>query len=164
MQEVPIKLYRTTDRITVAAPMPGMLPQDFDIEVTRENRLVLRGPVRGATADVQLFRRLVPRADSGQGAATLVAEHRELLIDEWAVGAYRREVDLPAPVNGALATATYGNGILVVTLPVANEVVPARLTLETVGISRGERVGSVGHPIQPSSTAEHLQLAHRTVL
>jgi HSP20 family protein len=158
--DVPIKLYRTPDRVTVAAPMPGLLAQDFAIEITRENRLVLHGAVRGITADVQLYHRLVRPAGSSKSRPQLVEEHRELLIDEWTVGSYHRELDLPAPVNGKLATATYGNGILVVTLPVARRVTPARLQLESVGISRAEHVGSAGHPIQPRSTGEHLQTSH----
>jgi HSP20 family protein len=158
--EVPIKLYRTPDRLTVAAPMPGLLAEDFSIEITSDNRLVLRGAVRGATADIQLFHRLVPSVSSKDAPPTIVEETRELLIDEWTAGSYRREVDLPSPVDGTLATATYGNGILVVTLPVADRVVAARLELEAVGIGRAERVGSAGHPIQPRSTAEHVQAAH----
>ena len=43
MQEVPIKLYRTPDRLMVAAPMPGLLPEDVEIEVTEDNHLVLHG-------------------------------------------------------------------------------------------------------------------------
>jgi HSP20 family protein len=163
MNEVPIKLYRTADRITVAAPMPGLLAQDFTIEITRENRLVLRGAVRGITADVQVFHRLAPGGRSGNSRPRLIEERRELLIDEWTVGSYHRELDLPTPVDGTLATATYGNGILVVTLPVAKRVKPARLSLEPTGISRGEHVGSAGHPIRPRSTAEHLQAAHHAI-
>jgi HSP20 family protein len=156
MNEVPIKLYRTADRLTVAAPMPGLLARDFAIEITAENRLVLRGAIRGITADVQVFHRLTVRAGSGP-RRTLVEEHRELLIDEWTAGSYYRDLQLPEPVNGEMATATYGNGVLVVTLPVAKRVTAARLLLEQVGVGRGERVGSAGHPIRRRSTAEHLQ-------
>jgi HSP20 family protein len=160
MQQIPIKLYRTPDRLTVAAPMPGLLPSDFSIEITAANRLVLRGAVRGVPADVQVFHRLVPQSNEG---SVLVEEQREVLIDEWTVGSYHREVDLPAPVDGSLATATYGNGVLVVALPVAQTTVAATVNLQSIGMGRGERVGSAGHPIQPLSTAEHMQVAHHLV-
>ena len=57
--------------------------------------------------------------------------------------------------------ASDGNGVLVVALPLAKRTVPARVSLERVGIGRGERVGSVGHPIEPRSTDEHVHTAHR---
>jgi HSP20 family protein len=160
--EVPIKLYRTNDRLAVAAPMPGLLPEDFAIEITSENRLVLHGALRGVPANVQVFHRLVPNSNPRRPPST-VEEQRELLIDEWTVGSYHRELDLPAPVDGTLATATYGNGVLVVALPIAQQVVPAHVSLESIGMGRGEHVGSYGHPVQPITTAQHLQMAHHVV-
>ena len=163
MQEVPIKLYRTPDRLTVAAPMPGLLPEDITIEVTPNNHLVLHGALRGIPADVQVFRRLEqPNGRSRRKQPRVVEEQREMLVDEWTVGSYQREIQLPMPVDATLATATYGNGVLVVALPLAKRTLPARVNLERVGISRGERVGSVGHPVEPRSTAEHVHAAHHS--
>jgi HSP20 family protein len=162
MHPVAVKLYRTPDRLTVAAPMLGLLPQDISVEVTARGQLVLRGPVRGITADVQLFHRLDTQTDAAHPGEP-VEETRELLLDEWSVGPYHRTLDLPNPVNGTLATATYGNGVLVVTLPIAERTTAAQLSLDPIGIGRGERVGSIGHPIQPSSTAEHARVAHHAL-
>src|SRR5688572_5012213 len=39
-QRVPVKLYRTPDRVTVAAPMPGLLPDDLVVSRARS----LTGP------------------------------------------------------------------------------------------------------------------------
>jgi HSP20 family protein len=39
MQLLPVNVFRTPDRLTVAAPMPGLLPEDISIVVTSENRL-----------------------------------------------------------------------------------------------------------------------------
>jgi HSP20 family protein len=163
MQEVPIKLYRTPDRLTVAAPMPGLLPEDITIEVTPNNQLVLHGALRGIPADVQVFRRLEqPSGRSRRKRPKVVEEQREMLLDEWTVGSYQRGIELPMPVDATLATATYGNGVLVVALPLAKRTIPARVNLERVGISRGERVGSVGHPVEPRSTDEHVHAAHHS--
>jgi HSP20 family protein len=157
VMSVAVKLYRTPDRLTLAAPTPGLLPQDITVEVTASGQLIVGSRVRGITADAQLFHRF----DAKTGR---VEETRDLLLDEWAVGPYRRVLDLPNPVNGSLATATYGNGVLVVTLPIAERTTPAHICLEAIGMGRGERVGSLGHPIQPTTTAEHVQLAHRARL
>ncbi len=126
-QRLPIKLYRTDDLVTVAAPMPGLGPGDVAIVVSPERRLVIVG-------------RLC--ADSDENCGTLKAPHKEVLLDEWQVGPYRREIELPTDVDGERATVTYGNGILVIALPVAATTRPARLTLDHVDTHvRGARVG-----------------------
>jgi HSP20 family protein len=114
IQQIPLKVYRSMDRLTIAAPMAGMEPQDILVEITDDGRLLIDGEVRGVLKDV-----------------------KELLVDEWSVGAYYRDYILPNPVDGSQATATYGNGVLVVTFPLSVRVVPARLTLSTTGIAHG---------------------------
>jgi len=114
IQQVPLKVYRTTDRLTVAAPMAGMEPTNLTIEVTDDGRLLLDGEVRG-----------------------LLKDAKELLLDEWSVGAYYRDYTLPVPVDGSQAMATYGNGVLVVTFPISERLVPARLTLSSTGTAHG---------------------------
>jgi HSP20 family protein len=114
IQQVPLKVYQAEDRLTVAAPMAGMEPEDLAIEITDDGRLLLDGKVRGLLKDVKV-----------------------LLLDEWSVGAYYRDYLLPEPVDGSQATATYGNGVLVVTFPLANRFVPARLTLSSNGVAHG---------------------------
>lgn len=122
IQQVPVKVYRTPDRLMVAAPMPGMEPEDIVVEVAEGNRLILSGELRGMLKNV-----------------------KELLMDEWSVGAYYRELILVDAVDGERANVTYGNGVLVVALPLTESTIPARLTLETVGPAHGERAGNAGH-------------------
>ena len=114
VQQVPLKVYRATGRLTVAAPMAGLEPGDIVVEITEDGRLLLDGEVRGTLKDV-----------------------KELVLDEWSVGAYYRDYTLPDPVDGSQAAATYGNGVLVVTFPTADRVVPARLTLSSTGLAPG---------------------------
>jgi HSP20 family protein len=114
IQQVPLKVYRTADRLTVAAPMAGMEPTNLTIEITDDGRLLLDGEVRGLLKDV-----------------------KELLLDEWSVGAYYRDYTLPVSVDGSQAMATYGNGVLVVTFPISERSVPARLTLSSTGTAHG---------------------------
>ena len=114
-EALPVKLYRTEGRVTVAAPMPGLGRGDIEIEVTPTSRLVLRGHLCAdpTKTDCGHF-----KAESG----------KDVLLDEWQPGPYERELGLPTPVDGAAGVATFGNGILVVTLPTADTTRPARLT------------------------------------
>lgn len=131
-QETPVKMYRTPQRLTVSAPMPGLEPSDIAVEVTSDGRLILVGQVRADLKDA-----------------------KEVLLDEWRVGGYRRELALPNAVDGPLANVTYGNGVVVVALPLCDQTRPARLSLETIGQARGERVGNSGHPVAPRTGEEH---------
>jgi HSP20 family protein len=108
--------------LTVAAPMAGMEPQDILIEITDDGRLLMDGEVRGILKNV-----------------------KELLVDEWSAGAYYRDYILPTPVDGSQATATYGNGVLVVTFPTSTRMIPARLTLSNTGIAHGISANIVYH-------------------
>jgi HSP20 family protein len=123
LQQVPVKVYRSSDRLMVAAPMPGMEPEDIFVQVTEDDHLIVQGEVRGLLKDV-----------------------KELLIDEWSIGAYFRDIPLPDPVNGEGANVTYGNGVIVVALPISDRVTPATLLLDKVGFARGEYTGNAGHP------------------
>lgn len=125
MQQILVKVYRTVDRLMVAAPMPGMEPEDIVVEIKPDGRLLIQGELRGMLKDV-----------------------KELLVDEWSAGHYHRELQLPNAVDGEHANVNYGNGVLVVTLPISQQNTPALLTLAKTGSARGERVGNVGHRVR----------------
>ena len=120
-QQIPLKVYRTADRVMIAAPMAGLEPGDILVEVTGDGRLMLHGDQRA-----------------------LLKEVKELLVDEWSVGAYVREYTLPIPVDATQANVTYGNGVLLVTLPISDQTFPARLTLERITPTHGEHKGNSG--------------------
>jgi HSP20 family protein len=132
-QRVPVKIYQSDGRLTVAAPLPGLEPGDITVEITPGNQLVIHGNGRGLL--------------KGQ---TLV------LLDEWNPGPYCRELALPSPVDGSMANITFRNGILVVALPLAGTTRPAHLALDDVGPDYGERAGNAGHPVRRLSEAEHV--------
>ena len=120
-QHIPVKVYRTDDRLMIAAPMAGLEPENILVEVTNDNRIILHGDERA-----------------------LLKEVKELLLDEWSVGVYHRELVLPVPVNAVCANVTYGNGVMV-TLPISDQTSPARLALERVTPTHGEHRGNAGH-------------------
>lgn len=122
-QHVPVKVYRTAERLMVAAPMPGVEPVNIVVEVTSDGRLILHGDVRGMLKDI-----------------------KELLVDEWSAGVYHRELTLATAVNGEMGNVTYGNGIVTVALPISEQMLPARLTLERIAPTHGRRKGNAGHP------------------
>ncbi len=121
-QHIPVKVYRTSERLMIAAPMAGLEPENILVEVTNDGRLILHGDQRA-----------------------LLKEIKELLIDEWSVGVYHREIALPVPVNAVCANVTYGNGVLMVVLPISEQTSSARLTLARVTPTHGEHRGNAGH-------------------
>jgi HSP20 family protein len=122
-QRIPVKVYRTDNRVMIAAPMAGLEPENIVVEVTDDGHLILHGDQRSMLKDV-----------------------KELLLDEWSVGAYHRELALPVSVDAACANVTYGNGVLTVTLPISDKTSPARLTLDRLTATHGEHQGNAGHP------------------
>lgn len=129
---IPVKLYRGAARLVLAAPLAGLEPEDILVEVTAEGQLAIHGLERGE-----------------------LKGEKEVLLDEWNAGPYHRRLALPVAVDATLANLTYGNGVLVVALPLSDETRPARLTPEAVGPAHGERVGSHGRPVRPTTADEH---------
>jgi HSP20 family protein len=135
-QQIPVKVYRTADRLMIAAPMAGLEPENILVEVTNDGRLILHGDQRALLKDVK---------------------EKELLIDEWSIGVYHRELALPVPVNAVYANLTYGNGVLLVAVPISDQTSPARLTLERVTPTHGEHQGNTGHLDTSVQTRESIQ-------
>ena len=147
-QSMPVKLYRTADRLVIAAAMAGMRPEDVSIEVTGSGRLILQSRPRGVLRAELFDVAVTVDRDGDQEVWTREQwqETKDVVLDEWSTRGYYRELELPAAVDAELGTVTYGNGVLVVALPVAETVRSARLQLVRLGEGRGESVGSVGHP------------------
>ncbi len=122
-QHIPVKVYRSEQRLMVTAPMAGLQPEDIVVDITADGRLLLHGDLRGTLKEV-----------------------KELLLDEWSVGVYHRELALPVAVDAVCANVTYGNGVLTVALPIVEQTRPARLVLRRAASTRGKRKGNVGRP------------------
>ncbi len=126
LQFLPVKAYRMHDHLTVAAPMPGLEPEDILVEVTESGQLILHADRRATLKGV-----------------------KEVLLNEWEAGGYHRELNLPEKVDGEHANVTYGNGVLVVALLASHETIPARITLVKTRTDHGEYIGNVGgHPLE----------------
>lgn len=140
-QTVPVRVYRTADRMMVAVPMPGLEPSDIHVTVEAD-RVTIRGRQRG------------PRQDD-----------REMVLAEWSVGPYHRELELVEPVAAELVNVTYDNGVLVLAMPTLQDGQPpsrAEIRLEPIESTRGEYVRHVGRDIKPTTTRQHRVGKHRT--
>lgn len=134
VQTVPVRVYQSDEHVMLAAPMPGLEPSDISVDVCGA-AVTIRGEERG----------------TGQ-------HQRDLIMAEWTIGPYYREVALPQPVDGSLTNATYGNGVLVLSMPklkAGHSGVGANFTLRPIEATRGERVGHAGKEIQPKTFIEH---------
>ena len=136
-QSVPVQIHQTDALFVLAAPMPGLEPQDISVTVAGD-QVRIAGSYRGS------------RQDKG-----------DVLAAEWTVGPYTREVVLPQPVNGPLTNATYGNGVLVLAMPKADEGGKGRqhteFQIEVVHATLGQHIGHTGSEVRPTTTAEHRQ-------
>lgn len=89
LQPVPVNVYRTSDAIVVVAPMPGVMPQDVDVQLIG-SRLYLRAQLRSRS-------------------------RRTHLVHEWRYGRYGRTIVLPSAYRGQVR-ASLGQGQLAVSV------------------------------------------------
>ena len=130
-KRLPVRIYQSENQFALAAPVAGLEPGDITVAIEGK-RVTIQGKERGPHQ-----------------------HDLDLLKAEWTIGPFFREVVLPKNVDGSLANATYGNGVLVLTMPKANgREKPTRteFTLEAIEPTRGERIGHVGHRIQNTTT------------
>lgn len=117
---IPVNLFENERELMVLAPMPGVGPEDIEIEVT-DGQLTLRA------------------SQHGEGQERIAYIRRE-----WSYGPYERTIDLPRAVDGSRANVTFGNGVVSVTLPKAEATTPAHLVVERTGQARGVTAGHHG--------------------
>jgi HSP20 family protein len=135
-QSIPVQIHQTDTLIVLAAPMPGLEPQDISV-VVADDKVTIHGSYRGSRQ-----------------------EKDDVLVAEWTVGPYTRELVLPQPVNGALTNATYGNGVLVLAMPKVEGKSAdghAEFQIEVVQATLGQRIGHTGSELRPMTTEEHRQ-------
>ena len=123
LQTVPVQLHQTNQVLVLAAPLPGLEPQDITVHI-EGHTVRIAGAERG----------------SRQGQP-------EILVSEWTIRPYYREIHLPQPVNGTLTNATYGNGVLMLAIPLlegGSQEGTTAFRLEATTSATGQRVGHTG--------------------
>jgi HSP20 family protein len=111
---VPVRLYHTDELVMIAAPMPGLSADDITITIADDRRVTLEGRLCSA--------REYPHCGELKGM-------KQVVLDEWNPGPYVREIDLPMPVDGSAGRVSYGNGIVVVVLPIAASMTKGKLAV-----------------------------------
>ena len=102
-----IDMYQTEDNVVVKAALPGLKAEDVDITVTGE-ALTLRGEYKQETEQKE--------------SRYHIREHRS--------GSFQRSILLPTDVQAGKAKADFENGILTITMPIAEEVKPKSITIK----------------------------------
>ena len=110
---LPIDMYQTIDDVVVKAAVPGFRPDQVQINVTGDV-LTIRGEV----------------SQEEENTSSLPRDDRAWHIREHRLGSFERSIALPVPVVSDKATAEFENGILLITLPKAEEVKPRTITIK----------------------------------
>ena len=128
IHQLPVRIHHTENQFAIAAPLAGLEPEDIHVKINGKH-VTIDGKQRG------------PRQDQ-----------LNLIQAEWSVGPYHREIDMVEELDGSAANATYGNGVLVLTVPKASatgKTSGVEFTLDAVSPTRGEHVGHTGHDVTP---------------
>jgi HSP20 family protein len=94
----PAELSETSDAIHLKLEIPGMEPENFDVQVTAESVSI-----------------------SGERRSQTIPEQQGMTRSEFRYGQFRRVIPLPARVKNTEVQAEYKNGILQLNLPKAEE-------------------------------------------
>ena len=100
----PVRISSTGDRITVKALVPGMEPEDIDMQIIEDNLLVSGGK----------------KADYAD--KTYIRKERRF-------GEFKRSVKLPYRVNAETVKADLINGVLTITMQKSEEAKPKKIEI-----------------------------------
>ena len=109
----PVDVFDTKDAIVLKAELPGLTPEDIDIEID-DNVLTIRGE-----------RRLEETVEEGR--------YYRL---ERAYGSFARSLSLPQGVKADEVSAAFDGGVLEVRVPKADEVKPRKITVGAAADTR----------------------------
>lgn len=104
---VPFDVLERDDAIVVKAPVPGFAADDIDVNVT---------------ADVLTV--------TGSHKESAEKEEGSYHVREWRTGSFQRAMRLPAEVDTAKAEAEVRDGVLTLTLPKAEKVLPKKISIK----------------------------------
>jgi HSP20 family protein len=102
-----IDMYQTDNDVVVKAVLPGLKAEDVEITVTGET-LTLRGEFK--------------QQNEQKNTRYHIREQRQ--------GSFERQILLPTDVEAGKARANFENGVLTVTMPIAEAVKPKAITIK----------------------------------
>ncbi len=104
---VPVDMYQQNSNLVVKASVPGVKPEDIDVSVMGET-LTIKGEVKEEKE----------------------VKEENVVRRERCIGAFSRSLTLPTPVDTSKAKATFENGVLTLSLPVAEEAKPREIKVK----------------------------------
>jgi HSP20 family protein len=126
---MPMDLYRSGDRYVLEADLPGVDPGSVDIDVDN------------GTLTIRAERS--PRTE----------EEVQWIASERFTGSYMRQLSLGDSVDSERIAANYANGVLTVSIPVAEKAKPRRIQVEASADRQNVIAGS-SEQSQPDSQPE----------
>lgn len=123
---MPMDLYRSGDHFVMNVDLPGVDPGSIDLSVD------------GNTLTIRAERTLRP-------------EDAQWLAQERPAGTFLRQLNLGDGLDIDKIHATYENGVLSLTIPVAEQAKPRRISVETK--RHTEKVGAGEAPVQGEVTS-----------
>ncbi|MFE0751657.1 Hsp20/alpha crystallin family protein [Gordonia sp. NPDC058843] len=116
---MPLDLYKVEDHYLLVADLPGADPGSIDVSV--DNGVLTLSARRSTPSD--------------EGVQWLTSERFS--------GTYRRQLTLGDAIDSASISARYDNGVLTVTIPVAEKAKPRRIEVESSGRPQAIETGTV---------------------
>ena len=121
---MPMDLYKVEDHYVLTADLPGVDPGSVDVNVDN------------GTLTVTAHRTAQPAEDAVQW-----------LANERFFGTYRRQLSLGEGIDTPAISATYENGVLSITIPVAERAKPRRIEVTNAGSARLIKASSSEEPM-----------------
>ena len=116
-------LYRQGDQFVVKVDLPGVDPAQIDIDVDD--------------------RTLTIRAERAPEAVDTTLDNHQWVSRERSFGAYARQISLGAGLDVGRIAADYTDGVLTLTIPVAEEAKPRKIAVQTGSSPRSIRASEV---------------------
>jgi HSP20 family protein len=107
-ESLAVDMYETDDEVVVKTAVPGVKSEDIDVSITGDV-LTIKGETKAE--------------EKVEKANYIRQEHRH--------GVFSRSLSLPSTVVADKATAEFENGVLILTLPKAEEVKPKTIQVKT---------------------------------
>ena len=117
-RSMPMDLYRDGDEFIVKIDLPGVPAESIDIDIDD--------------------RTLTVRAERPQQEMRTEGENNRWVSRERTSGSYARQLTLGAGLNLAEVSADYTDGVLTLTIPVAEEAKPRKVAVSRGGVTVGE--------------------------
>jgi HSP20 family protein len=135
----PVNMYETNAEVVVIVPLPGVSPNDIEVDLlgtqltirTTARRDVTHGDVGSSGGSASSTGQLT--SDSGQARAqggSASGQHRYYL-HEFHIGPYERQLELPREVDADKVQSSYEHGLLSLRFPCRDAQRPRRINLQS---------------------------------